>query len=590
MPEDLYRAVELGAAKRSPVGRVIAVTGSQAGIGILPDDGRLPRLLATVGRFVGLRADQSFIVAMVTEATADLPPGVRAEGFSASITVDLVGEIRPDTDGHCRFRRGVSTYPAIGDDALPLEADDLRLVYATDDLHVAVVGTLHQDRSLPACIDVDGLVSKHFAVLGTTGVGKSSAMAIMLGEIIEARPDLRVFLLDGHNEYGRCFGERANVINSRTVKLPFWLFNFEELTDVIYGGRPAVAEEIEILLEVIPIAKSLYSQYKTGDRALRRKGDVKASGYTIDTPVPYTVQDLLAQIDERMGRLENRGSRMHFHRLMTRIETIRNDPHYAFMFENANVGGDTMADLLTNLFRLDPGGKPISVMQMAGLPPETLDAVVCVLCRLAFDFGLWSEGAVPLLFVCEEAHRYASSDASAGFHPTRRALTRIAREGRKYGVSLGLVTQRPAEIDPTIIAQCGTLFAMRMANDRDQALLRSAVSDAAANLLSFVPTLATGEAVAFGEGVSVPVRLSFRQIPADLLPRNEAAQALGQANLDPQHCDFVKTVVDRWRGASMSGKPRQDDPEIESEGAAELRLLRSRLETNLFRTPPSPAG
>ncbi len=590
MTEDLYRALDHGADKRSPVGRVIAVTGSKASIGILPDDGRLPRLSATVGRFVGVRADQTFIVAMVTEATADLPPGVRAEGFSASITVDLMGEIRPGADGQRRFRRGVSTYPAIGDDALPLEADDLRLVYATDDLHVAVVGTLHQDRSLPACIDVDGLVSKHFAVLGTTGVGKSSAMAIMLGEIIEARPDLRIFLLDGHNEYGRCFGERANVINSRTVKLPFWLFNFEELTDVIYGGRPAVAEEIEILLEVIPIAKSLYSQYKTADRALRRKGDAKASGYTIDTPVPYTVQDLLAQIDERMGRLENRGSRMHFHRLMTRIETIRNDPHYAFMFENANVGGDTMADLLTNLFRLDPAGKPISVMQMAGLPPETLDAVVCVLCRLAFDFGLWSEGAVPLLFVCEEAHRYASSDASAGFHPTRRALTRIAREGRKYGVSLGLVTQRPAEIDPTIIAQCGTLFAMRMANDRDQALLRSAVSDAAANLLSFVPTLATGEAVAFGEGVSVPVRLSFRQMPAELLPRNEAAQALGQANLDPHHRDFVKTVVDRWRGASMSGKPRQDEPDTETEGAAELRLLRSRLETNLFRTPPSPAG
>ncbi len=588
--EDLYRAVDDGAAQRPPVGRVIAVTGSKAEIGILPDDDRRPRMAATVGRFVGVRAGQSFIVAMVTEATAELPPGARAAGFSASIVVDLMGEIRRGADGDSRFRRGVSDYPAIGDDAVPLDADDLRLIYATDDQRLAAVGTLHQDRSLPACIDVDGLVSKHFAVLGTTGVGKSSGMAVMLAEIVAAKPDLRVFLLDGHNEYARCFGDRANIINSRNVKLPFWLFNFEELTDVIYGGRPAVAEEIEILLEVIPIAKTLYSQYKSTDRALRRKGDARASGFTIDTPVPYTVQDLLSQIDERMGRLENRGSRMHFHRLMTRIETIRNDPHYAFMFENANVGGDTMAEILSNLFRLESTGTPISVMQLAGLPPETLDAVVCVLCRLAFDFGLWSEGAVPLLFVCEEAHRYASSDPSAGFHPTRRALTRIAREGRKYGVSLGLVTQRPAEIDPTIIAQCGTLFAMRMANDRDQALLRSAVSDAAANLLSFVPTLAAGEAVAFGEGVSVPVRLSFRQLPEDLLPRNEAALALGQTNLDRHHRDFVKSVVERWRGASMSGKPRQDEPDIESEGAAELRLLRSRLETNLFRAPPPAAG
>ncbi len=156
-------------------------------------------------------------------------------------------------------------------------------------------------------------------------------------------------------------------------------------------------------------------------------------------------------------------------------------------------------------------------------------------------------------------------------------------------MSLGLVTQRPAEIDPTIIAQCGTLFAMRMANDRDQALLRSAVSDAAANLLSFVPTLATGEAVVFGEGVSVPVRLSFRPLPVRLLPRNEASQAPGQASLDPRDPDFVKTVVERWRGATMSGKARPEEAETETE-AAELRLLRSRLESNLSRVHPPSVG
>ena len=353
---------------------------------------------------------------------------------------------------------------------------------------------------------------------------------------------------------------------------------------MVYGGRTPVAEEVEILAEVIPVAKALYSHYKSVDRTVRRKADVGSSGYTIDTPVPYTVQELVSQIDERMGRLENRGARMHYHRLISRIETIRNDPHYAFMFENANVGGDTMGAILGNLFRLDPKGKPITVMQMAGLPAETIDAVVCVLCRLAFDFGLWSEGAVPLLLVCEEAHRYASSDPTSGFNPTRRALIRIAREGRKYGVSLGLVTQRPAELDATIIAQCGTLFAMRMGNELDQALLRSAVSDAAANLLSFVPTLSTGEAVAFGEGVSVPVRLTFRRLAEANLPQNEASRALGVAGLDPTSPDFIKAVVERWRGASMSGKPRQDEAELEEEGG-DLRHLRGRLEATLFRGP-----
>jgi DNA helicase HerA-like ATPase len=192
---------------------------------------------------------------------------------------------------------------------------------------------------------------------------------------------------------------------------------------------------------------------------------------------------------------------------------VRNDPRYAFMFDNANVGGDTMAEVISHLFRLPANGKPMTIMQLAGFPAEVVDSVVSVLCRMAFDFGLWSDGVSPLLFVCEEAHRYASADRNIGFGPTRKAVSRIAKEGRKYGVYLGLVTQRPAELDATIISQCNTLFAMRLANDRDQALLRSAVSDAAANLLSFVPSLGTREVLAFGEGVALPTRLRFKEVP-----------------------------------------------------------------------------
>ena len=196
---------------------------------------------------------------------------------------------------------------------------------------------------------MNDLLTKHFAVLGTTGVGKVERRRGHLAGSCEAEPDLRIFLLDGHNEYGRCFGDRANVISPRNLKLPFWLFNFEEFVDVIYGGRPAVAEEVEILAELIPIAKSTYGQYKRRPTGRRSSGAIpSATGYTVDTPVPYLLQDLLALIDERMGRLENRSSRMIYHRLMTRIETIRNDPRYAFMFENANVGGDTMGELLAS--------------------------------------------------------------------------------------------------------------------------------------------------------------------------------------------------------------------------------------------------
>ncbi len=250
-------------------------------------------------------------------------------------------------------------------------------------------------------------------------------------------------------------------------------------------------------------------------------------------------------------------------RLMMRIEGLKNDSRYAFMFESANVGGDTMAHLLGQLFGLEHGSQPITLLQLASLPVEVVDAVVCLVSRFAFEFGLWSDGEVPLLLVCEEAHRYASADHTLGFSPVRRSLSRIAKEGRKYGVYLGLVSQRPAELDPTIISQCSTLFAMRMANDHDQSLLRSAVSDAAADLLNFVPTLGTGEVVGFGEGMPLPTRLTFKTIDENLLPRSEATSALHRRDgADFDQANFVKTVVERWRGTRATQVPRVDHGSI----------------------------
>jgi DNA helicase HerA-like ATPase len=336
------------------------------------------------------------------------------------------------------------------------------------------------------------------------------------------------------------------------LKLPFWLFNFEEIVDVLFAGRPGVPEELDILAEVIPMAKGIYTQYQNADRVGLKRIDPKAIGYTVDTPVPFRLVDLISLIDERMGKLENRSSRIIYHKLISRIETVRNDPRYAFMFDNANVGGDTMAEVISHLFRLPANGRPMTVMQLAGFPAEVIDSVVSVLCRMAFDFGLWSDGVSPLLFVCEEAHRYASADRNVGFGPTRKAVSRIAKEGRKYGVYLGLVTQRPAELDATIISQCNTLFTMRLANERDQALLRSAVSDAAANLLSFVPSLGTREVLAFGEGVALPTRLRFKEVPVHQLPRGEATISTVPSATSGHDMHFVGAVLERWRGATSN--------------------------------------
>lgn len=563
------------AAQPASVGHILSVRGARVRVG-LPAPVPVAARRATVGSFLGIGTADGVVVGVISQVDAETTT-CPAGACQAVAQVELMGELRPDFGGSRHFTRGVRSYPGIGDVVTQLDRDDLAAIYGSDGRHGASVGLLTQTTDITATVDVDSLLAKHFAVLGSTGVGKSSGVAVLVETIVTARRDVRVLVLDSHNEYARVFADKAYVTGGDSLRLPFWLFNLEEFVDVLYGGRPAVTDEVDILAELIPQAKALYLTYKTGgERAggLARRPR-QAAGFTADTPTPYLLQDLVALIDERMGKLENRASRMSHHRLMLRIDALKTDPRYAFMFENANVGGDTMATVLSRLFRLERDGRPVTVLRLASLPGEAVDAVVCVTLRLAFEFGMWSDGASPLLVVCEEAHRYASRDHSIGFGPARRSLARIAKEGRKYGVHLGLVSQRPAELDPTIISQCSTLFAMRMTNDEDQTLLRSAVSDATVHLLDMVPSLGTGEVVGLGEGMALPARFAFRTLPAEKVPRSEIAERRGAGDIDP--AQLVKTTVELWRRATTGGPPPEDDSTAEPTGG-ERPSLRATLQ------------
>ncbi len=537
----------------APIGHIVSVRGSRAKVG-LPALSPLSKVRPTVGSFLAMQGGEALLIGVVSDVEAAV---VADSSYQALASLDLMGELSLEASGDLSFRRGVRAHPAIGDGVHLLSSDELRAVYSRGGNNIEI-GRLSQDANVPACVDGESLLAKHFAVVGSTGVGKSSGVAVILNAIVKADTGVRILILDSHNEYGRSFGKQAYVTGATDLRLPFWLFNFEEVVDVIYGGRPAVQEEVDILAELIPLAKGMYQNLKAGlDRnGLRRP--TRQNGFTADSPTPYLLQDLINLIDERMGKLENRASRMTYHRLMGRIEAIRNDPRYGFMFENANVGGDTMAAVLSRLFRLEDDGRPITVLRLGSLPGEAVDAVVCVVLRLAFEFGLWSDGALPLLVVCEEAHRYASADPAVGFAPARRSLSRIAKEGRKYGVHLALVSQRPAELDPTIISQCSTLFAMRMSNEQDLALLRTAASDVAAHLLDVVPALGTGEVIGVGEAMPLPTRLSFSTLVHDKIPSSEIGHGPIVAGTADRKA-FVETVIERWRKARVSQAPAEDE-------------------------------
>jgi DNA helicase HerA-like ATPase len=538
-------------ASHVDLGRIVTVTGAGASARLFKDrpTDESDEAALTIGRLVGIRSDDSLIVGVVVRVWVQPPdPGEKDAGDLVA-DVDFMGEIRRYRTERAFFQRGVSNYPMIGDHIARLQTGDISLIHRIEAGETVEVGHLRLDASVPAYVNFEELLRKHFAVLGTTGVGKSSAVALILGEILKKKANLRVFLIDPHNEYGHCFGELAHVVNPRNLELPFWLFNFEEIVDVFFRGRPGIEEETEILSEAIPTAKAQYASNSRGERVLLRKS--AGGGYTADTPVPYRVSDLVNLIDTRMGKLENRSIWTKYHRLLTRIDTLGHDSRYTFMFNNVFIE-DMMVKVLGDLFRLPIDGKPITVMQLAGFPAEVVDSVVSVMCRMAFEFGQWSDGAAPILVCCEEAHRYAPADRTLGFGPTRKALSRIAKEGRKYGVFLGAVTQRPAELDPTILSQCSTVFAMRMANDNDQAIVRSAVPEAGSSLIAFLASLGTREAIAFGEGVPLPTRFRFKDLAADRLPRSTSGQ---QARLDtsrPLDVDFISVVVDRWREATTT--------------------------------------
>jgi DNA helicase HerA-like ATPase len=526
-----------------PLGRVVSVSGSRAVVAVDCDK---PTYQSgdplSVGKLLAIESGRSVIVGLIyaAESSPSLPNTMLA-------SVELQGEIRPGIDGGSSFDRGIRTYPPIGAVAHEMHPSELETVYDYRGAQTITIGTLSQDESIAATVRVQDLLQKHFAVLGTTGCGKSSAVVLLLDRILEATESTRILLIDPHNEYAAAFEDESEVISPRTLSLPFWLFNFEELVDVIYRRRPGVSEEVDLLADLIPIAKARYTQSVERSHSLVKR-DIEDGGYTVDSPVPYRIHDVLAMIDEQLGKLDGKDDRPSLRRLRSRVLSVVHDTRYQFMFSSRTIE-DTMADLLKTLFRIPAHGKRITIVEMAGFPAEVVDAVVSVLCRLAFDLGQWGRGRLPLLVVAEEAHRYVPADKRMGFGPTRRSISRIAKEGRKYGVYLGLVTQRPAELDPTILSQCSSIFAMRMANEADHAIIRSAVSDAASSTLAALPSIGNREAIAFGEAVSMPMRVRFADLPRERLPHNQLP-TLQVAFSEPDEGDFVEELVQRWRSVA----------------------------------------
>ncbi len=455
-----------------------------------------------------------------------------------SAQVDLLGEGH-DSDGRLSdFRRGVTRHPIPGDAVHAVGRADLRQIFEAADRPHVEIGTVYPTDDVRAALLYDALLGRHFALLGSTGTGKSTSTALILHRIIEQAPQGHIVMLDPHGEYAAAFASTGTIFNVDNLNLPYWLMNFEEHCEVFVTTEGAEREiDRDILAKCLLTARGR-------SRVAQSLGKL-----TVDSPVPYLLSDLLAAITGQMGKLDKAGELAPYMRLKTKVEELKSDPRYSFMF-NGLLVSDTMAAFLARVLRLPGEGRPISIIDLSGVPSDIVTVVVAVLSRLVFDFALWARGEErrPVLLICEEAHRYVPSDRESGGAAVRKVLERIAKEGRKYGVSLGLVTQRPSDLAEGVLSQCGTIIAMRLNNDRDQAYVRNAMPEGARGFLDAIPALRNRECVICGEGVAIPMRVRLDDLAAQLRPASgdplfseSWAEAGGEA-------EMLERTVHRWRG------------------------------------------
>jgi len=525
-----------------PIGVVLEIAGSGSQIALdlqrlnecMADEDPSVALAGQVGSQVKIRVGNSWLLASVRNQKQD-----RRSGNRVIANIDFLGEGDEEklTGRINGFRRGVTRYPVPGALIYPATTADLRQIYASDGRSNIQIGTVYPTKDIRAGLYVDAMLGKHFALLGSTGTGKSTSAALILHRICDAAPDGHIVMIDPHGEYSAAFRNTGLILDVSNLQMPYWLMNFEEHCEVLLTTN---GDERQIDADIL--AKCLLKA-RGKNRLAEMMGKI-----TVDSPIPYLLSDLSNEIQNEMGKLDKATNSAPYQRIKTKLEELKSDPRYQFMFSGMLVG-DTMADFLSKIFRMPSAGKPIAIVDVSGVPSDITSTVVAVLARLVFDFAIWGreERTRPILLVCEEAHRYVPNEKNADGSSVGKILSRIAKEGRKYGISLGLITQRPSDLAEGVLSQCGTIISMRLNNDRDQAFVKAAMPEGARGFLDSIPALRNRECIICGEGVAIPIRVAFDALEEQKRPASEDPSFVELWRQSGGEEDRVHRIVQRWR-------------------------------------------
>jgi len=448
--------------------------------------------------------------------------------------VTLIGTLKKG-----KFESGVSVLPTADMIVYLLEEKDLKAAFSTYQKFNFSVGQLSLFESERAYLDPNKFFGKHLAVLGSSGAGKSCTVASLLQKVVSL-PDTNIVILDIHNEYRSAFPDGCQHFDIAALELPYWLMNFDEMVELFVDPRDENATTIVSSLQDLIFAGK------------KSKNPRLATMITVDSPVYFDINEVRARMQfldsEKItggtGGPKEGPQYGKFTRFLVRLNSMVNDPRYAFMFKpRVCMDSESAKGLLTMIFGLD-GKSKITIMDMSGIPFDVVNTIVALVARIAFDFNFWNPNRrdLPILLVFEEAHNYLSASAR-GSTAARLTVERIAKEGRKYGVSCMIVSQRPSEISETILSQCNNFVVMRLLNPVDQNYIRRLVPETFSGLETVISTLRQGEAIVVGDSAPMPMRIQIdlpnpQPASSDIFFYDKWKQKGSQTNADD--------VMERW--------------------------------------------
>lgn len=503
------------------------------------------------------------------------------------IEVQLIGEAY----GGESFQRGVSIFPTLEDEVHIVTEEDLKTIYAPTSESSICIGSLAASENLKAYLNLDKLITRHCAIVGSTGSGKSNAVAALLKAITgQGYPNSRVIVIDPHGEYGAAFESTAKVfsVGSITNRLivPYWAMSFEELSWFLVDRKTANDTPQDMLLR-----EKLCSLKQNVCQSLKA-GSIPIEAVTSDSPIPYSIKQLWYDFDretrvtysdsqrtietlQREGDPESLTSACFLPHsttntapykpsqpsLMTsyvaRISSKLRDKRFAFTLDTGDYNGINMDlnDLVESWVNHD---KPITVLDFGGIPSDLTDLIVGTLTRIIYESMYWGRDYIgvgktrPLLMVFEEAHSYlpkgGSSSVVAGY--ASKSIRRILKEGRKYGIGALIVSQRPSELDETILSQCGTFISLRLTNPDDQGRVKTTIPDTLARLTDLLPALRTGEAIIIGEATQIPSRIRLPLI--EPRPSSSDPKVGSSWRIDRVESPEYDKAVTAWRKQTNS--------------------------------------